>query len=46
LSLKKLIIKRKSERSKEKIKSNGRELENVYSHKTSGLQGEKMQKKK
>jgi len=45
LSLKKLTIWRKSERSKEDIKSKGKEIENVNSPKTSGLQGEKMQKK-
>jgi hypothetical protein len=43
--LKKLIISRKRERNKKDIKSKGREIENVNSPKTSGLQGEKMQKK-
>ena len=46
MSLKKLIISRKGERIKEDMKSKSREIENVNSPKTSGLQGEKMQKKK
>jgi hypothetical protein len=35
-----------SERRREEIKSNMREIENVYSPTTTGLQGWKMQRKK
>jgi len=39
------IISRKSEISKEEIKSKSREIESLNSPNTSGLQGQKMQKK-
>jgi len=44
LSPKKLVAWRKSGKNKEEIKSNSREIENVSSSSTSGLQGQKTQK--
>jgi hypothetical protein len=42
LSLKKLIISKKSERSIEEIKSKNREIESLNNSNTSSIQGEKM----
>jgi hypothetical protein len=44
--VKKLIILRKDGRSKEEVKSKGRETESVNSPNTSELQSHKMQRKK
>ena len=44
--MKNLIVLRKSERSKAEIMSKNREIESVNSPKTSGIQGQKMQKYK
>jgi hypothetical protein len=46
LSLKKLIVSRKRERSKEEIKSKGREIESVSSPNTSDLKRQKTQENK